>query len=50
MIKMSVFNLKKTQNSKIYYTPGNVRLGLGLYRTNTEQQKYLQKSLKRKLP
>ena len=50
MMKLNLFNLKKTEKSKIYYTPGNVRLGLGLYRTKEQQEQYIQKSLKRKLP
>lgn len=47
-----VFKLGKNVNKKVklYYTSGNVRLGAGLYRSVEEQQQYIKKSLKRKLP
>lgn len=32
------------------YIPGNIRLSMGLYRTPSETERYIQKSLKRKLP
>lgn len=32
------------------YTPGDVRLGMGLYRTPEESEKYIEESLKRPLP
>jgi len=50
MLKIKLCGWKKSAKSKMYYTPGNVRLGMGLYRTPGEQEKYLRKSLKRKLP
>ena len=50
MLKIRLFKTREARKTKIYYTPGDVRLGMGLYRTPTEQEKYRQKSLKRKLP
>ena len=54
MINIKFFNRKnkatETKSKKLYYTAGNVRLGMGLYRTSKEQEKYIKKSLKKKLP
>ena len=51
-MKLKLGISKKSINKKIkfYPTPGNIRLSMGLYRTPKETEKYIQKSLKRKLP
>ena len=41
---------KKHKQHRLRICPGNIRLFLGLFRTPEEQEKYLQKSLQRKLP
>lgn len=42
-------SLFRKQNKKTY-TPGNVRLGLGMYRTPQEVEKFKENVRKRRLP
>lgn len=51
-MKLKLGTLKKVtiKKTKFYSTPGNIRLSMGLYRTPEETEKYIQKSLRRKLP
>jgi hypothetical protein len=38
------------QNKKINYTPGDIRLGSGMYRTPEEVENFKAKQRKRRLP
>lgn len=50
-LKINVRKVKENSNKETkIYTPGNVRLSMGLYYTEEEKLEYIKKSLKRKLP
>jgi len=50
MSRIKCYKLIVSPRVECYPTPGKVRLDMRLYRTPKEQQKHIQKSLKRRMP
>ena len=50
MPNWSLENAMKVNRETCNYTPGDVRLGMGLYRAPEESEKYIEDSLKKPLP